>query len=153
MKVINKNALADYENYIAPATDWLTISQDRVNQFADCTLDHQFIHVDPERAKVTPFGGTIVHGFLTLSFLSHFAEQFGLLLDDCQMSVNYGFDKLRFVNPVPVGSRVRAHARLLEVEQKSPNQYLFRYEVSVEIEGQDKPALIAHWLGMQVLGD
>lgn len=151
MKTIQRTEIPDYQNYDAPVTDWLTITQAQVNQFADCTLDHQFIHVDPESAKATPFGGTIAHGFLGLSLLSHFFEQYGLAIEGCQMGVNYGLDKVRFINPIRVGSRVRARAKILSIEEKSPGQFLMRNEVTLEIDGEEKPALIAHWLGMQII--
>lgn len=130
-------------------SDWITIEQDRVNQFADVTEDHQFIHVNPEMAKMTPFGGPIAHGFLTLSLLSKFSEQGGLLIEGVKMGVNYGFEKVRFLAPVKVGKKVRGHFKLKAAEEKRPGQYLLTYEVTVEIEGEEKPALIADWLGMQ----
>ena len=128
--------------------DWLLIDQDRINAFADCTLDQQFIHVDPERAAKTPFGGTIAHGFLSLSLLSHFAESVGCGFENTVMGINYGFDKVRFLSPVKVNSRVRARARLLDVQEKKPGQFLIKQEVSIEIEGGQTPALIAEWLTM-----
>lgn len=130
-------------------SDWITIEQDRVNQFADVTEDHQFIHVNPEMAKMTPFGGPIAHGFLTLSLLSKFSEQGGLVIEGVKMGVNYGFEKVRFLAPVKVGKKVRGHFKLKAAEEKRPGQYLLTYEVTVEIEGEEKPALIADWLGMQ----
>jgi acyl dehydratase len=130
-------------------SDWITIEQDRVNQFADVTEDHQFIHVNPEMAKMTPFGGPIAHGFLTLSLLAKFAEQGGLVIEGAKMGVNYGFEKVRFLAPVKVGKKVRGHFKLKAAEEKRPGQYLVTYEVSVEIDGEDKPALVADWLGMQ----
>jgi len=133
-------------------SDWIKIEQDRVNVFADITEDHQFIHVDPERAKKTPFGGPIAHGFLTLSLLSRFSEQGGMLIEGVNMGVNYGFEKVRFLAPVKVGQRVRGHFKLKSTEEKRPGQHLFTYEVTVEIEGEEKPALIADWMGMQFVG-
>ena len=133
-------------------SDWITIEQDRVNQFADVTEDHQFIHVNPEMAKMTPFGGPIAHGFLTLSFLSKFSEQGGLVIEGVKMGVNYGFEKVRFLAPVKVGKKVRGHFKLKAADEKRPGQYLLTYEVTVEIEGEDKPALVADWLGMQFVG-
>src|SRR5690606_4599731 len=117
----------------------------------DCTEDWQFIHVDPEAAATTPFGGTIAHGFLTLSLLSKMTFEATPVLEGVAMGVNYGFDKVRFLQPVRAGSRVRGRFRLLEAAEKSPGRWLLKHEVTVEIEGQDKPALIAEWLGMQVL--
>lgn len=130
-------------------SDWITIEQDRVNQFADVTEDHQFIHVNPEMAKMTPFGGPIAHGFLTLSLLSKFSEQGGLVIEGVKMGVNYGFEKVRFLAPVKVGKKVRGHFKLKAAEEKRPGQFLLTYEITVEIEGEEKPALIADWLGMQ----
>lgn len=133
-------------------TDWMEIDQERVNLFADVTEDHQFIHVDPEKAKLTPFGGPIAHGFLTLSLLSHFAGMAGFVIEGTKMGVNYGFEKVRFLAPVKVGDNIRARFILKCVEEKRPGQYLYVYTVTVEIEGQDKPALIADWMGMQFTG-
>ena len=132
-------------------SDWITIEQDRVNQFADVTEDHQFIHVNPEMAKMTPFGGPIAHGFLTLSLLSKFSEQGGLMIEGVKMGVNYGFEKVRFLAPVKVGKRVRGHFKLKAAEEKRPGQYLYVYTVTVEIDGEEKPALIADWMGMQFI--
>ena len=133
-------------------SDWITIEQDRVNQFADVTEDHQFIHVNPEMAKLSPFGGPIAHGFLTLSLLSKFSEQGSLVIDGVKMGVNYGFEKVRFLAPVKVGKKVRGHFRLKSADEKRPGQYLLTYEVTVEIEGEEKPALVADWLAMQFTG-
>jgi len=129
---------------------WLLIDQARINAFADCTNDRQFIHVDPERAAKTPFGGTIAHGFLSLSMLSHFAQSVGCAFENMVMGINYGFDKVRFLAPVKVNSRVRAKARLLDVQEKKPGHYLIRQEVIIEIEGEPTPALIAEWLTMAI---
>jgi len=152
MKTINKNEIEQYIGYQADATPWFTVTQESINSFADCTLDHQFIHVDPERAKQTPFGTTIAHGFLSLSMLSHFAEDFGMVIDGCYMGINYGFDKVRFLNPVPVDSKVRGRFVVKSAEEKRPGQFLITYEVTVEIDGIEKPALIADWMGMQFTG-
>ena len=133
-------------------SDWIEIEQDRVNQFADVTEDHQFIHVNPEMAKMTPFGGPIAHGFLTLSLLAKFAEQGGLVLEGVKMGVNYGFEKVRFLAPVKVGKKVRGHFKLKAAEEKRPGQYLLTYEITVEIDGEEKPALVADWLAMQFTG-
>jgi len=128
---------------------WIEIDQARINAFADCTEDWQFIHVDPEAAKQTPFGGTIAHGFLTLSLMSAMSYDAVGALEGVTMGVNYGFDKLRFLAPVPVGSRVRGRFKLLSAEDKGGGRWLIKHEVTVEIDGSDKPALIAEWLGMQ----
>lgn len=131
--------------------DWMTITQEIVNQFADVTQDHQFIHVDPERAKQTPFGGPIAHGFLTLSLLTHLGASANpespdpARFEGVVMGVNYGFDKVRFINPVPVGSQIRVHTLLSKVELKG-NAIQQTRTMTVEIEGQEKPALVADWL-------
>jgi acyl dehydratase len=131
--------------------DWFEVTQERINEFADVTLDHQFIHIDPERAKATPFGGTIAHGFLTLSLLTHLAKGTNdpnadpARYEGVVMGVNYGFDKVRFINPVKAGSRIRAHAKLTKVVQKG-NAIDTTRTFTVEIEGEDKPALIADWI-------
>ena len=126
-------------------TDWVLVDQARINAFADCTDDHQYIHVDPVRAAASPTGGTIAHGFLTLSLLGGMVQK---VLDDVERSVglNYGFDKVRFLSPVRSGKRVRASFKLIDCPEKRPGEYLQRYEVSVEIEGEEKPALIAEWM-------
>ena len=129
-------------------SDWLRIEQARVNAFADTTEDHQFIHVDPERAAQTPFGGTIAHGFLTLSLLPRFMADIGGGMQDAVMGLNYGFDKIRFLAPVKVNSRVRARAKLLDVQEKAPKQFLIKQEITVEIENESKPALVGEWLTM-----
>jgi acyl dehydratase len=131
---------------------WFEVSQARIDAFADCTEDHQFIHVDPEAAKATPFGGTIAHGFLTLSLASAMSYDAVAPLEGVVMGVNYGFDKLRFLAPVLAGSRVRGRFRLLSAEDKGSGRWLLKHELTVEIEGGDKPALIAEWLGMQMVG-
>lgn len=128
---------------------WLDVDQDRINAFADATLDHQFIHVDPERAAETPFGGTIAHGYLTLSLIPHFAEECIAVPEGIQMVINYGLDKLRFMCPVPVGSRVRAKFKIIAVQEKGRGaRILVTNEVTIEIEGEDRPALIAETLSL-----
>lgn len=131
---------------------WFEIDQARIDAFADVTEDHQFIHVDPEAARRTPFGGTIAHGFLTLSLASAMSYDAVAPLDGVVMGVNYGFDKLRFLAPVPAGSRVRGRFKLLSAEDKGGGRWLIKHELTIEIDGGDKPALIAEWLGMQVVG-
>lgn len=133
----------------AGTSDWFTIDQQRINDFADVTLDHQFIHVDPVKAAQGPFGTTIAHGFLTLSMLAYFLQNgVGVDIPNRTMGVNYGFDKVRFLQPVKVNSRIRAKATVLEAAEKNPGQFLFKLDITVEIEGQDKPALKAEWLSM-----
>ena len=133
-------------------SDWLLIEQDRVNAFADATLDHQFIHVDPEKAALTPFGGTIAHGFLTLSLLPHFLEAASIPVEGTLMAINYGTDKVRFLQPVKVGQRVRARSELASVDEKRPGQWLLKQNVTVEIEGEEKPAMVAEFLMMYFVG-
>ena len=132
-------------------SDWFDLDQTRIDAFADITEDRQFIHVDPEAAKATPFGGTIAHGFLTLSLLSRMSFDGVAPLEGVVMGVNYGFDKVRFLAPVPSGSRVRARFKLLAADDKGGGRWLLKHEVTVEIEGGDKPALIAEWLAMQMV--
>ena len=129
-------------------SEWLVVDQGSINAFADATQDHQFIHVDPEAAARTPYGGTIAHGFLTLSLLSRMAADAMLRPDDVKMGVNYGFEKVRFLAPVHSGRRVRGRFLLERFEEKRPGQWQFVHTVTVEIEGEDKPALIAEWIGM-----
>ena len=133
--------------------DWFTVTQDQINQFADVTHDHQFIHIDPERAAAeTPFGGTIAHGFLTLSMLTRLQESIGTDLwrrEGLDMFLNYGFDKVRFISPVPSGARIRASAVLSKVELKGTSVQTTR-TMTVEIEGTDRPALVAEWIDRAV---
>jgi acyl dehydratase len=130
---------------------WMEIDQERVDRFADVTGDHQFIHVDPGRAAATPFGGTIAHGFLTLSLLPHLTAPQTPAIEGLQMAVNYGCDRLRFLQPLRVGSRVRARQKYLEITEKRPGQWLLRSLVTVEIEHQAKPALVAETLTLFVV--
>jgi acyl dehydratase len=130
---------------------WFEVDQARIDAFARITEDEQFIHVDPQRARATPFGGTIAHGFLTLSLASAMSYDAVKPLEGVVMGVNYGFDKLRFLAPVPAGSKVRGRFKLLSAEDKGGGRWLLKHELTVEIEGGDKPALIAEWLGMQVV--
>lgn len=129
-------------------SDWLTIPQATIDAFADATGDHQFIHVDPARAAATPLGGTIAHGFLTLSLLPRlYAEARQHDAASAIMSLNYGLDHLRFVTPVRSGSRVRGVFTLLSIEEKRPGQFQTMLACTLEIEGSEKPALVATWLG------
>ena len=131
---------------------WLTVDQARIDAFAKVTEDELFIHVDPERARATQFGGTIAHGFLTLSLLSAMAYSVLPRIEGAAHGINYGFDRVRFVHPVPAGSRVRAHFTLKAATPRSAREWQLTYEVSVEVEGAPKPALAATWLTMQVMG-
>ena len=128
------------------ASDWMEVTQSRVNDFADATEDHQWIHIDTERAKsASPFGGTIAHGFLTLSLLPHLASQAVKVQGDFKMGINYGLNRLRFPSPVPVGSRLRARFTLQSVED-IPGGAQIIWAVIVEVEGSEKPSLAAEWL-------
>jgi len=130
------------------ASDWITVDQARIDAFAETTEDRQFIHVDPAAAARTAFGGTIAHGFLSLSLLSRMAADVMQVPDTTQMAVNYGLDRVRFIAPVRAGSRVRGRFTLDAVEDKAPGQLLLRHTVTVDIEDTAKPALTAQWLGL-----
>jgi len=134
------------------SSPWVDITQERVNQFATATNDHQFIHVDPEKAAQTPFGGPIAHGFLSLSLLSYLNAQSGVVPKNLVMGINYGSDKVRYLMPVRVGKRIRSHQKVLEVSEKKPGHWLMKTAVTVEIEGENTPALIAEILSMFVVG-
>ena len=148
------HAAAAFEKYQAAlgepegTGDWFEVTQELVNTFADATHDHQFIHVDPEAAKATPFGGTIAHGFLTLSLLTHLSSsipQDVSRFEGIVMGVNYGFDKVRFVAPVPTGSRIRCTSSLAKAELKGTSINVTR-TMTIEVEGGDKPACVADWI-------
>jgi acyl dehydratase len=132
-------------------SNWITIDQARIDVFAEATEDRQFIHVDPDAAAQTPFGGTIAHGFLSLSLLSRMAADAIQLPEGSKMVVNYGLDRVRFLAPVRSGSRVRGRFTLDSVEEKAPGQILMRHSVTVEIHGEEKPALSAAWLALIML--
>ena len=129
-------------------SSWHLIDQPRIDTYADVIEDHQFIHVDPERAKETAFGTTIAHGFLTMSLMSIMSYEVMPVIAGTTMGVNYGFDKLRFISPVRSGKRVRGRFVLAEAKLRKPNELQSRTNVTVEIEGEDKPALVADWLGL-----
>lgn len=148
MSAVPVSELKSYIGKDLGHSEWLTIDQERVNQFAECTGDHQFIHIDEEKAKQTPFGGTIAHGFLSLSLIPALSS--GLLIrpEGLKMAVNYGLDSLRFIQPVRVGSRVRLNVQVLDVTEKNPGQWLIKAKNTLEIEGVDKPAFIAEGLSL-----
>ncbi len=146
---IQKEKLNEYIGQEVAVTDWLMVDQNKIDQFAEITLDRQFIHIDPERAKDTPFGGTIAHGLLTLSLVAYFVEQSQFNVEGFLVRVNYGFDKVRFLSPVPSGSQVRSRIKLLAAEEKRPGQLMLRIEVTVEVEGSSKPAMIAEYLELR----
>lgn len=151
MLSLEKDELGGYIGHELEPSDWLTIDQKRIDDFADVTIDHQFIHVDEEKAARTPFGSTIAHGYLTMSLISYFASQCGIRPEGAHMGINYGSDKVRFLQPVKVGSRVRAHAVLLAAEEKAPGQVLLKTQFTVEIEGEEKPAMVAEILSLFIL--
>jgi acyl dehydratase len=129
-------------------SDWILVDQQAIDTFAEVTQDHQFIHTDPEAAAATPFGGTVAHGFLTLSLLSRMAADVMLRPAEMKMGVNYGFDRVRFMAPVRSGKRIRGRFVLSAFEEKRPGQWQFLHNVTVEIEGEAKPALVADWIGL-----
>ncbi|MEO1191227.1 MAG: MaoC family dehydratase [Pseudomonadota bacterium] len=148
-------SLADFaakQGQVLGVSDWVEIDQARIDAFAEVGDDHQFIHVDPERAAAeTPFGGTIAHGFLTLALLVPLGATVLPELAGRAMGINYGLEKVRFLAPVRAGKRVRGHFTLLELSERQPGQVLLRYGVTLEIEGEEKPALAAEWLALSVM--
>lgn len=147
MKTMAPGAIKDLVGQVVGTSEWVEVTQERINQFAEATGDFQFIHIDAEKAKLTPFGGTIAHGFLTLSLIPLLTQQ-----SDCprpegvKMGVNYGGNKTRFLAPVRSGGRVRGVFKLLELDEKRPGQWQQTMEITVEIEGEEKPALICEWI-------
>ncbi|HEY8605054.1 MULTISPECIES: MaoC family dehydratase [Tsuneonella] len=128
-------------------SEWVEIGQDRIDKFADATGDHQFIHVNPDMAKMTPFGGTIAHGFLTLSMIPYLGANSDMpQIDGVKMGINYGGNKTRFINPVRSGKRIRGIWKLVEMVEKRPGQWQQTAEITIEIEGEEKPALICEWI-------
>jgi len=148
---INAHQLNDYIGKETGVSKWFTVTQKQIDNFADATHDHQYIHTDPIMAKKSPFGCTIAHGFLSLSLLSAVSYESALNLEDTVMGINYGFDKIRFLQPVKVNSRVRGRMVLASVVEKAPGQFLNDWDVTIEIESQIKPALIARWLTMTII--
>lgn len=151
MEEVDREALSALVGTELGVSGWYEIDQQRVDDFADVTEDHQFIHVDPDKASETVFGGTIAHGFLTLSLLVHLCLGFVPRLKSRRLMLNYGFDRIRFVSPVKVGKRIRARGRLAEVAEKNPGQFLLALDVEIEIDGEDKPALVARWLSLHAV--
>ncbi|MCI3943580.1 MaoC family dehydratase [Pseudomonas syringae] len=143
MPFVPVTALTQYVGKEPEYSDWLTIDQERINLFAEATGDFQFIHVDPVKAAQTPFGTTIAHGFLSLSLIPKLMEGIMVLPEGLKMAVNYGMDSLRFIQPVPVNSRVRLKLQLTDVTEKKPGQWLLKATATLEVEGQEKPAFIA----------
>lgn len=148
MLIVPQDLLQQYIDRELEPSDWLTIDQARIDAFAEATLDHQFIHVDAEKARKTPFGATIAHGYLTMSLISHFAALCGIGPENVTMAINYGSDKVRFLQPVRVNSRIRAHAVLKSVDEKAPGQVLIKTQFTIEIEGEERPAMVAEILSL-----
>jgi acyl dehydratase len=147
MAGITPQQMKDMVGQTIGSSEWYLVDQETINKFADATGDHQFIHLDEEKAKLTPFGGTIAHGFLTLSLLPVLMAKSDVpRIDGVKMGVNYGGNKVRFLAPVRSGKRVRGHFKLLELDEKRPGQWQQTIEMSVEIEGEEKPALLAEWI-------
>ena len=145
--LVPAETLVDYIGKEIGTSEWFEVDQERINQFADTTLDHQFIHVDPEKA--TPlFGSTIAHGFLSLSLIPHLTSQAVLAPENLKHVFNYGLDKVRFINPVNVGSKVRTHSKVASIDDKGDGRYLMKTEITMEIKGVDKPAFVAESLSM-----
>ena len=148
------NNLKEFEGSDQGYGEWFEVDQNRINDFADATIDHQFIHVDPERALAeTPFGGTIAHGFLSLSLLVHLTASLPVAIPKMEgqlMGINYGFEKIRFINPVLAGARIRAQSKISSVELKEPTAVNITRTITVEIEGQNKPAMVAEWITRSV---
>ena len=152
MTIVKPEELDSYIGKSLEPSEWLTIDQERINKFADATMDHQFIHVDPEQA--TPvFGSTIAHGFLSLSLVAGipFEQEIGMVLEGTKMGLNYGLDKVRFLSPVPVNSEVRIRMKCIDITEKNPGQFLAKTEVTMEIKGIEKPAFVAETLSMFIV--
>ena len=150
MKDISRDDLNGLNGYQSEPTPWFEIDQNRIDSFADVTLDHQFIHVNPEQAKKTPFGSTIAHGLLIVSLLPHLVGESLVEVKGADVMLNYGYDKVRFISPVKVGSEVRALCKVVEVYEKNPGQFVLKLDVTIEVKGEEKPALIIEWLIMQI---
>lgn len=145
-ETVTPQDLAARVGEVIGTSEWMEVTQDRINLFADATDDHQFIHVNPDMAKMTPFGGTIAHGFLTLSLLSVLMEKSDAPRPQVKMGINYGMNKARFLTPVKSGQKVRGVFKLIDLSEKRPGQWQQTLEATVEIEGGAKPALVAEWL-------
>lgn len=151
MQRVSKEEFMGLAGHEAVSSTWLEVDQDRINQFADATNDHQYIHVDPGRAAQTPMGTTIAHGFLTLSLLPYLSEEIAVVPDSYKMVFNYGLNKVRFMSPVKVGAEVRLRSKILGVTEKQPGRLLVATESAVEIRGEERPALVAETLAMFVV--
>ncbi len=151
MLTVSKEELQQYVDKPLEPSAWVRIDQKMINTFADATMDHQFIHVDKERAAQTPFGTTIAHGYLTMSLISHFLGECAIGPKNVVMALNYGSDKVRFLQPVKVDSEIRAQAILISVSDKAPGQILVKTGLTIEIKGEEKPALVAEILSLFIL--
>ena len=151
MPSVPKEELYQYIDKSLDSSSWILIDQDRINSFADATLDHQFIHVDEEAAAQSPFGKTIAHGYLTMSLISHFLDECSVVPHNAVMGINYGSDKVRFLQPVLVNNEIRGRATLKAVVEKAPGRLLIKNEFVIEIKGEEKPALIAEILSMYIV--
>ncbi len=150
MKIVNKDNISTIVGFRANSAPWFVIDQDRIDTFAGATLDQQFIHVDPEKAMNSIFGGTVAHGLLVVSLLPHLIGESLVGVKGADVMLNYGYDKVRFISPVKVGSQVRALYEVVEVYEKNPGQFVLKLDVTMEIKGEDKPALIIEWLVMSI---
>lgn len=151
MLTVSKEELQEYVDKPLEPSAWLRIDQNMINTFADATMDHQFIHVDEDRAAQTPFGSTIAHGYLTMSLISHFLGECSIRVENTVMAINYGSDKVRYLQPVKVNSEIRARATLMSVSDKAPGQILTKTGITIEIKGEEKPALVAEILSLYIL--
>ena len=151
MLTVSKQELPEYVGKPLEPSAWLRIDQNMINTFADATMDHQFIHVDEDRAAQTPFGSTIAHGYLTMSLISHFLGECSIRVENTVMAINYGSDKVRYLQPVKVNSGIRARATLMSVSDKAPGQILTKTGITIEIKGEEKPALVAEILSLYIL--
>jgi acyl dehydratase len=151
MQTVPIDRLSEYVGHEIGVSEWFTVDQDRIDAFADATLDHQFIHVDPEAARATPWGTTIAHGYLTMSLIPHLTLFNSIAPERTVMAINYGSDKVRFLEPVEVNSEIRARTVLREVTEKGPGRILLKTKVTVEIKGKEKPAMVADTLSLFVL--
>lgn len=151
MTQIPREEMAAQSGRKFPPGTWITVDQQRIDVFADCTEDQQFIHVNPEKATQTNLGGTIAHGFLTLSLLAKMAQEQGIVPEGMVMGLNYGLDKVRFLTPVRAGKRIRSHAEVISAEAASENRYLIKQKFTVEIEGEETPAMVAETLLMAIV--
>ena len=151
MLTVSKEELQEYVDKPLEPSAWVRIDQKMINTFADATMDHQFIHVDKERAAQTPFGTTIAHGYLTMSLISHFLGECAIGPKNAVMALNYGSDKVRYLQPVKVDSDIRAQVTLMSVSEKAPGQILVKTGIAIEIKGEEKSALIAEILSLFIL--